>query len=98
MKILLPFLVTVIRCSSCSEDDSTANANTVEQFQQHLRVDMSYRDLFIFFGEPNRDQGSGIHIYVYVLQDSTEVWIGFTDRLHSARHVDEDQKPLSILI
>ncbi len=98
MKILLPFLLTVVLCSSCSEEDDTANAKTVEQFRQHLRVDMSYRDLVILFGEPNRDQGSGIHIYVFVLQDSTEVWIGFTDRLHSARHVDEDQNLLSILI
>jgi ADP-ribose pyrophosphatase YjhB (NUDIX family) len=98
MKILLSFLLTVVLCSSCSEEDHTADAKTVEQFRKHLRVDMSYRDLVIFFGEPNRDQGSGIHIYVFVLQDSTEVWIGFTDRLHSARHVGEDQNLLSILI
>jgi len=98
MKFLLPFLLSTVLFSSCSEEDNSTNSKTVEQFRQVLKEDMSYRDLVIFCGKPDRDMGSGIHIYVYVLQDSTEIWIGFTDRLHSARHVDEDQKLLGILI
>ena len=98
MKLLLPFLLSAMLYLSCSEDDDITNSKTVEQFRKVLKEDMLYRDLVIFCGKPDRDMGSGIHIYVYVLQDSTEVWIGFTDRLHNARHVDEDQKLLSILI
>ncbi len=49
---------------------------------------MSYGDIVKRFGKPDEDRGSGIHIYVYNLSDSTEIVIGFTDKIVYARHVD----------
>lgn len=49
---------------------------------------MNYSDLVQTFGEPEDDKGSGIHIYVYRLEDGTEVWIGFTDQILYANHLD----------
>jgi hypothetical protein len=39
-------------------------------------------------GEPDRDAGSGIHIFVYRLSDGSEVWIGTPDasEILYARH------------
>jgi hypothetical protein len=41
------------------------------------------------FGEPGRDIGSGIHIYVFDLKDSMEIWIGFADKIFHACHIDK---------
>jgi len=50
------------------------------------------------FGGPEKDLGSGIHIYVYTLEDSTEVWIGITNVILYANHMDKDQHLLKELI
>ncbi len=59
---------------------------------------MSYTSFVDLFGEPARDIGSGIHIYVYELTDATEIWIGYVDRILYASHVDENQQLLHIII
>jgi len=59
---------------------------------------MVYADLVNKFGEPDEDIGSGIHIYVYKLSDSTSIIIGYTDKILYAKHVDSDQQVLHIII
>lgn len=58
---------------------------------------MKYESIVPIFGKPDRDIGSGIHVYVYELKDSTEVWIGYLDMILYARHVDKDQNILHTL-
>ena len=82
--------------SSCSDDE--INRNSLEYFEKNLRKDMSHDKAMLLFGKPDKDIGSGIHIYVYTLDDSTEVWIGITDTLMYANHVDENRHVLKVLI
>jgi hypothetical protein len=50
------------------------------------------------FGAPDRDIGSGIHIYVYDLSDGTKVYIGYTDKIMYARHMSSSGQVLHNLI
>jgi hypothetical protein len=50
---------------------------------------MKYSDLRMIFGEPDADIGSGVHMYVYTLEDGTQVVIGYTDKILYARHISE---------
>lgn len=59
---------------------------------------MRYEAIVKCFGEPSGDLGSGIHIYVYRLNDLTQVWIGFTDVILYARHMSPDSKLLEVFI
>jgi hypothetical protein len=59
---------------------------------------MAFTDITTKFGQPDFDKGSGIHIYVYKLKDSTEIWIGYTDRILYATHMDSNQQLLHKLI
>ena len=93
----LPVLLSVLLCTSCEEGD-TANPDSADHFSHHLRADMTFREIVKAFGEPDADIGSGIHIYVYILEDSTEIRIGFTDRILYATHVDQDHQLLKVLI
>ena len=61
---------------------------TLEDFKNTLSVSQEIDTIFSKFGEPHDDIGSGIHIYVYELNDSTQVWIGYTDKILYVRHVD----------
>ncbi len=44
--------------------------------------------IFSKFGDPSDDIGSGIHIYVYELKDSNQIWIGYSDKILYVHHVD----------
>ena len=94
---LLPILLSVLLFTSCADEDA-ARADSVDYFSDYLRADMTFREIVKAFGEPDADIGSGIHIYVYVLEDHTEIRIGFTDRILYATHVDQDHQLLKILI
>jgi hypothetical protein len=83
VRCLLIF-VTVTAC-----DDSSISLNSIEYFRKYLKEDMNYSDLRSRFGRPDADIGSGIHIYVYNLDDGTQVTIGFTDKVIYARHINE---------
>ena len=45
-----------------------------------------------------KTKGSGIHVYVYKLQDGIEIWIGYTDRIMYARHMSTNGQLLHTLI
>ena len=70
---------------------------TVEDFKNTLSEPYDIDEIFSKFGEPHDDIGSGIHIYVYELNDSTEIWIGYVDDIWYVKHVDADIKVLEEL-
>ena len=53
--------------------------------------------IFFKFGDPSDDIGSGIHIYVYELKDSNQIWIGYSDKILYVHHVDVKGKILGTL-
>ena len=89
MKTILCLLIFV-SIVSCDED-TRMSRDSIEYFKKYLKEDMVYSDLKFIFGEPDADVGSGIHIYVYNLNNGTQVTIGYTDRILYARHIDETQ-------
>ncbi len=61
------------------------------KFKTELKSGMKYDQIVTTFGEPNKDIGSGINIYVYGLTDMTQVWIGYAgDKIMYARHMNAD--------
>lgn len=99
MKIIrLLLLVTLLTLTACANDEGQIPKPTLEDFQTHLKADMDYKTLVSKFGEPAKDVGSGIHIFVYLLPDSTEVWIGYVDTILYARQVDAQGKELLRII
>ena len=87
--ISLFLLVTL----SCSENKKLDRVElTYSEFQNKLKLNMNYDSIVSIFGDPSKDAGSGIHIYVYPLNDSSEIWIGYTDRIMYVKRVDKDQQ------
>ncbi len=58
---------------------------------------MTYEEIVQQFGEPLKDIGSGLHIYVYPLSDSTAIWIGYSDKIMYTIQVDKQQKVIKKL-
>ncbi|HEY9733114.1 MAG TPA: hypothetical protein V6C89_14450 [Drouetiella sp.] len=48
---------------------------------------MDTQSLLSRCGKPERDLGSGIHIYEYLLADKTKVWVGCVDTIMYIDHV-----------
>lgn len=95
----LPIIMCLLIFSiCCSKDDADYMDLTFESFVNHLTPEMRYQEIVKTFGDPARDIGSGIHIYVYELEDQTEIQIGYTDAIIYAVHVDSNQKELHVLI
>lgn len=72
--------------------------NSLAQFESGLSKGMSLKDINKQFGEPHKDIGSGIHIYVYPLLDGTALRIGYTDQLIYAHHVDDKGQTIKKII
>ena len=66
--------------------------------KDNLKPDMTYDSIVSKFGEPSKDIGSGIHIYVYQLTDSIEIWIGYTDKILYARHMDKNGQIINTIL
>lgn len=79
--VLILFLLN--GCSQEKEIELTA-----ADFKSGLKKDMTYKQMTTRFGLPSSDIGSGIHIYVYPLHDTTSIWVGMTDHIFWAKHVD----------
>lgn len=85
--------------ASCSEVNNANKRNLCySDFENNLKIEMDYTAIVAKFGAPLRDIGSGIHIYVYQLVDSTEVWIGYTDRILYAKHMDRSQQVITTFL
>ena len=91
-------LVTTFLLTNCSENDVQADTDSIVYFEQHLIAEMNYANLKSTFGEPDNDIGSGIHIYVYNLNDNTRIHIGFVDQVIYARHMDSSNNLIKELI
>lgn len=96
-KILFLFaLLTFLACAknerlvSSSAPDLKDGTLSYSDFKTNLKADMNYDAIIAKFGVPSKDVGSGIHIYVYKMADSTEIRIGFVSKIIYARHVDKD--------
>ncbi|MCV0372275.1 MAG: hypothetical protein K5793_01795 [Nitrosarchaeum sp.] len=62
---------------------------TLSDFRNVLLTSPDIDKIFDMFSQPDADIGSGIHIYVYNLNDSTQIWIGYSDSILYIRHIDE---------
>jgi len=98
MKTLLLWFFIGGVLMSCADKEIQIKDTSLNNFETLLTADMDYTSIAETFGEPDKDIGSGIHIYVYELEDDTEIWIGYTDQILYARHVDQDQNILHTLI
>jgi hypothetical protein len=96
-KMILSVLVSLVMLASCSKENGEAK-DTFTYFTMHLKAHMDYTALVKTFGEPDSDIGSGIHIYVYNLEDGTAIMIGYTNTILYARHVDKNHQLLHTLI
>jgi hypothetical protein len=95
------FLFVFMACKKEDEltkQDSTKQELTYIYFKDNLKSDMTYNSIVAKFGEPSKDIGSGIHIYVYQLSDTTQIWIGYADKIYYARHMDKEQKLIKDII
>ncbi len=70
---------------------------TLDDFKDTLSESQDIDTIFSKFGEPHDNIGSGIHIYVYELNDLTEIWIGYVDDIWFVKHVDADRNELEEL-
>jgi hypothetical protein len=93
------FLTIMLLVLSCNKENNLySDGLTLSDFENHLVQNMTYESIVQKFGPPAADIGSGIHIYVYKLIDSTEIWIGYTDRILYARQMDPNQLLLKTLL
>ena len=60
----------------------------LDDFKNVLSGPHDIDEIFSKFGEPHDDIGGGIHIYVYDLNDKTQIWIGYADDIWYIHHVD----------
>ncbi|MDH3677266.1 MAG: hypothetical protein OEQ12_03085 [Nitrosopumilus sp.] len=63
---------------------------TLDDFKNTLYESQDIDSIFFKFGNPHDDIGSGIHIYVYNLNDATQIWMGYADRILYMYHIDSD--------
>ncbi|MBS3922019.1 MAG: hypothetical protein KGZ37_02575 [Nitrosarchaeum sp.] len=70
---------------------------TLDEFTKILFETQDIDSIFEQLGKPHDDIGSGIHIYVYYLNDETQIWIGYTDEVIYVKHMDADGNLLDIL-
>ena len=71
---------------------------TLDDFRNTLAESQDFDTILLKFGEPLYDIGSGIHIYVYELDDSTQIWIGYVDKILYVKHVDSNGNILEQLV
>ncbi len=75
--------------TACEYNDEAFKPRTLESFKAHVSLDSTLAEIIDQFGEPDNDVGSGIHIYVYKLDDSTQIFIGYADMVVYVKHMDE---------
>ena len=90
IKFLLSIFCVLVFVSCTKVNDTTKKEFSSYDFKNNLKSDMDYNSIVAVFGVPSNDIGSGIHVYVYLMSDSTEVWIGYTDKIKYARHMDRN--------
>ena len=89
-------IMVVLVSFSCDHDKPVGH--DIAYFKEHLDVGMDHQSIIRYFGAADADFGSGIHMYLYGLEDGTSVIIGASDKLIYARHVDQRGNLLETLI
>ena len=74
---------------SFAKAQKTNSHHAYHDFQTTLKKDLKFDSISVLFGDPYKDIGHGNNLYVYILNDSTEIWIGYTDHILFARHVSK---------
>jgi len=99
-KTLFSVALLLLIFTACKEQKEIKNnqLHTYSYFAEKLKPDMNYNQIVATFGEPFSDSGSGIHIYVYKLADSTKMLIGYTDKILYAKQIDKNQQIINELI
>ena len=98
-KFLYAILLTGTLLLGCSKGtDNNSDPDTIGYFMTNLKASMTYTDIVNTFGQPDGDLGSGIHIYYYDLKDGTKVYIGYSDKIEYARHVNSSGTTIHTLI
>ena len=97
-KIILSLLIISSFFTACNKNNDQDRKATYDYFSTQLKVDMNYDAIVSKFGQPSADKGSGIHIYVYKLDDGTEIWIGYADKIIYARQMDSNGQLLRTII
>lgn len=75
-----------------AQPNITNNKRDYATFIQFIKPDMKYKDIVTFFGEPDKNIGSGVDIYVFNLSDSSKAIIGYSDKILYVEHVDKNKK------
>ena len=70
---------------------------TLDDFKNILNESQDIDTIFFKFGKSHDDTGNGIHIYVYEINDFTQVLIGYTDKILYVHHVDAEGNILETL-
>ncbi|MEJ2260282.1 MAG: hypothetical protein P8X83_01290 [Nitrosopumilaceae archaeon] len=88
-------IIKAIQSRDLSGQDPTSSymekiIPTLDDFKDTIAESNNIETIFSKFGEPHDDIGSGIHIYVYELNDFTKIWIGYVEDIWYVRHVDTD--------
>lgn len=96
-KYVLIAVLLIFTVIACSKEGVEIENLSYRDFKE-LTPEMKYETIVDKFGRPDKDMGSGIHIYVYKLADNTEIWIGYTDVILYARHMDSQQNLLHVII
>lgn len=97
-KTILVMFFLVIFISCLKKNNSAKDEITYLNYKNNLKSNMNYNSIVAKFGKPSKDIGSGIHIYVYQLVDSTEIWIGYADKIIYARHLDANHQIMEKII
>jgi tetratricopeptide (TPR) repeat protein len=64
---------------------------------QKLKAGISITEVFALLGPPEKDIGSGIHIFVYTLADKSTLMIGsVADKLQYVYHENKDKRTLIV--
>jgi hypothetical protein len=103
LKTQLFALFTLVLFFSCSEQETTtknenSNVLSFDYFKNNLKPDMTYNSLIATFGEPSDSAGSGVKIYIYQLSESSEIWIGYADKIIYAAQMDQNHKVINTIL
>jgi hypothetical protein len=80
-------MLLVLALSGCAGNQPTPTATpqgssrTLADFS-FLQLGMSYNEVVARVGEPDRDIGSGMYVYVYTLSDGSELNLSFASLDH----------------
>lgn len=94
--ILLTLVISLN--TACRKEKTSPQKLDYEYFKTNLSIEMNLEELTNTFGSPHEDIGRGIHIYIFELNDDTEMVIGYIDSILYALNVDNEENVLHILI